>query len=163
MNSKEIDKSMTDKEKADCMIELHKSQLDHFMQTREIEFKVNLSLWTLIILAGYFLYGKIHLNCLLSISIYSVLALLLYFMHIFLWMMPIQKSEDTDDHYIREYRNKVQELIKVTLAEPEPKKHLVFLWNWHYKWRTDGWSWIFAETGITFILLVLLGLALYLG
>jgi len=154
---------MTEKEKADCLIELHKSQLDHFMQTREIELKVNLSLWTLIVLSGYFLYDKVHLNSLLSFLVYLVIALSLYFVHVFMWMMPIQLSEDTDDHFINQYRRKVEELTGVSIEAAKPKKHLPFLWKWLSKFRTDGWSWIIAETGITLFLLVVLGITLYIG
>lgn len=45
---KENNNGMTDKEKADCLLELHKAQLEHFMQTRDIEMKVDIALWTLI-------------------------------------------------------------------------------------------------------------------
>ena len=63
---------MTDNEKADKLIELHNTQMKHIMQTREIEFKVNLALWTLIVLSGSFLYGKINLTNTLQYIIYFV-------------------------------------------------------------------------------------------
>jgi len=42
---------METKEKNSLLIELCKIQMDHFEKTRNIEFKVNIALWTLIALA----------------------------------------------------------------------------------------------------------------
>jgi hypothetical protein len=131
------------------------------MQTREIEFKVNLSLWTLIALAGYMFYGKVHINSYPSLFLYFIIAASIYCMHIFLWMMPIQKSEDTDDHFIREYRTNVEQLINVSINRPEAR--IGYAWAKVDKLRKDGWSWIIAETGITLFLLIVLGIALYVG
>ena len=52
-------KDMTEKEKADCLIALHKEQSSRFLQTRDIEFKINLALWSFIILAGYYILNNV--------------------------------------------------------------------------------------------------------
>jgi hypothetical protein len=144
---------MTDKEKADCLIELHKAQLQHLMQTRDIEFKVNVALWALIAGSGSFLYGKLHLNGWCHWVFYSACALAIYLGHIFLWMVPIQQSTDTDNHYVNQYRSRVEALAGSTFPE-SPKCKLPT------KWRRSGWRWVVAETGITLILLVAVGLLL---
>ena len=45
---------MTGKEKTDSLIELEKIRIDKYNHTRDLEFKVNISLWTLIVLIGYY-------------------------------------------------------------------------------------------------------------
>jgi hypothetical protein len=51
--------NMTDKEKTDALIELIKIRVDKYKQTRELEFKVNLALWTLIVLIGQYYKTKV--------------------------------------------------------------------------------------------------------
>jgi hypothetical protein len=51
---KKVNLEMTSKEKADCLLELHKAQLDHFKQTRDVELKVDIALWSLIAVSGSF-------------------------------------------------------------------------------------------------------------
>ncbi len=43
---------MSNNDKAQHYLELAKLQMDHLRQTREIEFKVNLALWTAIVLSS---------------------------------------------------------------------------------------------------------------
>ena len=83
---------MTDKEKADCLIELHKAQMDHFKQTRDIEIKVNLAYWTLIVVAGVFLYDRnIHLTDAVSWGVYALIAMALVLGHTFAWTLADSK------------------------------------------------------------------------
>ena len=152
--------TMIPKDVADCLIELHKSQLDHFKQTREIEFKVNLALWTLIAVSGSFLSGKVHLSDASSWLIFGITALSVYLGHMFLWMMPIQNSEDTDDYFINKYRNEVEKIVGVSIAKSSTAKKPEFLWKMVTGLRKNGWSWILAETGITLVLLVMVGILL---
>lgn len=42
--TKSYNNKMTDKDKAECLIALLNTQMDHFKQTRDIEFKINLAL-----------------------------------------------------------------------------------------------------------------------
>jgi hypothetical protein len=149
---------MTDKEKADCLIELHRVQMDHFRQTRDIEFKVNLALWTAILLVGYFLYTQPQITK-ISWLVYWCISGLLIAGHLFLWQMPIQNSEDTDDHFINKYRSIVEELTEAHISKP-PEKSPKWLWWPQKKFRKHGWSWIIFEVSITAILLVCLWLVL---
>jgi len=144
---------MNDKEKAECLIELHKVQMDHFRQTRDLELKVNIALWTVLVLAGNFLYqSKIYLSG-NSWILFLIFGIGVYIGHLVMWMMPIQKSEDTDDYYIRQYRNEIQKLCNVEITEMKPFEPR---WAW---WlpvtlRSSGWSWILGEAGLTAFLII---------
>jgi hypothetical protein len=142
--------SMTDKEKADCLIELHKTQLEHFMQTRDIELKVDIALWTLIAAGGSFLvlHTEIDLKNYLSLILYIITSVVIVSAHIGLWKQPIQKSEDTDDHFINKYRGEVEKLTGVLIEKPPQGL------------RKSGWPWIAVTSGITLVLLVITGLLL---
>ena len=154
---------MTDKEKADCLLELHKTQLSHFAQTRDIEFRVNIALWTLIAAGGSFLYGKVHLETDLSYLIFTIVSLGIYFGHLFLWMMPIQNSEDIDDYFINQYRSNIEKLVGVSIERSFELRRPRILWALTKTLRKDGWSWILAETGITLVLLIAIGILLATG
>ena len=52
---------MTDNEKTNYFLELIKVKMEHFKQTRDIEFKVNIAAWTLIV-AAYLSLSK-PINC----------------------------------------------------------------------------------------------------
>lgn len=143
---------MTNKEKADCLLELHKTQLDHFLQTRDIEIKVNLALWALIAASGSFMYGKVHLISWHSWLVYTIFTLAIFLGHMYLWMIPIGRSESTDDHFINQYRNAVESLIEVQIMKLEKRKRPISLQRW-----------ILAESGITLVLLVAVGILLSLG
>jgi hypothetical protein len=76
--------------------------------------------------------------------------------HLFLWMVPIQFSEDTDDHFINEYRKRVEELCGF---KPEgPPRGIVR--DIYKGLRAGGISWIVAETAITFFLLIIVFIVL---
>jgi hypothetical protein len=129
---------MDDKEKVDALLRLLDSHLKHLCQTRDIEFKVNISLWTVIVAAGYFLYGKVRIHGLnwygyIAVSVVVVCA------HTYLWMFPIQKSEDTDGDSIRFYRSEVEKLTEVASSRPHP--------------NPSGRLWIVFEVGMTAVLL----------
>ena len=130
--------SMNDKEKADALLGLINGRMSHFRQTRDIELKVNLSLWTVIVVAGHFLHGKVPLHGLGWIG-FGLVTALVVLSHLFFWMRPIQRSEDTDAHFIALYRAEVEKLIGVNFGLPETK--------------TPGWLWIAFEVGITAVLL----------
>jgi hypothetical protein len=129
---------MNDKDKVDALLKLLDSHLTHLRQTRDIEFKVNISLWTVIVLAAYFLHGKVRLH---GEGWYGFLAVLAIVVgaHTYLWMFPIQKSEDTDGDAIRFYRSEVEKLTGVTSLRPHP--------------NPSGRLWIVFEVGVTAVLL----------
>lgn len=131
---------MTDKEKADCFIQLHKDRIDKFKQTREIEFKINLALWTFILVSGYYL--KQQLGCAFEDiwkinSIFIIIGILIVIGHFWFWMKPIQKSENNDAEYSKEYRKIIYKLTSFEVKENE----------------INSKSWIIFEICITILLL----------
>lgn len=140
---------MTDKEKADSLIELHKEQMNHFRQTRDIEFKINIALWTIIILAGYYLDTKISLDKnICQLILYIIVSFIITLCHYFLWLSPIARSQRADDHFINEYRHKVEDLTQIQIKP--------------FKGIRSIKSWIFFETAITFLLLIIIGILFYI-
>lgn len=152
---------MTDKEKADLLIELIKTQLDHFKQTRDLELKVSLALWTLIAVTASFLYGKVRLTDLAPIGLFILIAIIVFVGHVFLWLMPIQNSEDKDDYFINKYRDEVEGLTGLTIPKQSLDKRPEILWRLVKHLRKDGWSWILTESGITLSLLIVVGILLW--
>lgn len=152
--SGQLSGEMTAKEKADCLLGLQKIQMEHLQQTRELEFKVNIALWTLIALAGYQLVGKLRLDAILNILIYIIVAAVIYAAHLVLWMMPIQNSCDQDTHYIRDYGAAIEAMVGFKSKKFDP------YYVWQDRFRTRGWLWVLGETGLTIALLIALGLML---
>ncbi len=148
---------MTDNEKAGHLVVLLEHQLDHFKQTREIEFKVNLAFWTAIAVTGAFLYREgLRLSSCCDTIVYSLVAFLVWFAHVILWMVPIQYSEDTDDHFINQYRWQVESLCGFSPKQRDPG----WFWSGYKQIRTGGVSWVLAETWVTLFLLIALGFVL---
>lgn len=152
---------MQDKEKADCLIELHKTQMDHFKQTRDIEMKVNLGLWTFIIIAGAFIHEKVPLSDPKDLLIYTYLGIAIFVAHFLFWMVPIVRSQDMDDYFINEYRHAVEELTCENIGTTPPLRPLWF-WNILTRIRATGWLWLFFVMGITALLLSIVWVSLSL-
>lgn len=147
---------MNEKEKAECLVELHKEESNRHNQLTNLEFKVNILLWTFITLAGYFLLKEILPKCtpeqvfLLGI-VYSLISVLLVLAHYFFWMFPITRSQATSAYFIRSYQCKIEELVEFSvssnISETRPKITSFSHFPSNYK------SWIIAEVGITGFLL----------
>lgn len=90
--------------KAMVFVELCKFQVEKFHKSREIEWKMNFSLWTLIVLAGGGLLGryKPH-DFLIPIIIASIITVI----H-FSWLWKMQWSQEVDFNYFEEYRGEVE-------------------------------------------------------
>jgi hypothetical protein len=134
--------------KVESIIELYKIQMDHFEKSRDIEFKINLALWTLIVLAGKFGYGK----QLFSIESYCLMAGTVLGLHIF-WMVLIQRSQDRDIEWRDTYKEEIRKAIRIPFKKPEEP------WCWLAgRWRKRRW--VVCEVGITAVLLTGLGVIL---
>jgi hypothetical protein len=140
---------MTNKEKAELLLKLLEGQMAHFNQTRSLEFKINLSLWTVIVLAGKFLYGKIYLNNFCSLLLFVAISLLVVFGHLY-WMNAIQKSENLDQKFVLEYRKRVEKLVEDIEISNDTEAHI----------KERGEVWRKMEVGFTVILLLILGILL---
>jgi hypothetical protein len=143
---------MTDKEKADCLIELHKGQLEHYNGTRTLEFKINLTFWSLIVIGAYYIKKEIVFNPWSNCNHlfwYIVVSLIMICTHLFLWMKPIQRSEDVDDYFINQYRHEVEKLSDIKIKPFDGKRRV-------------KQHWVLFVTGITTFLLVIVGVYLSL-
>jgi hypothetical protein len=87
---------------------------------------------------------------------YAFFASIVWLAHVFLWMVPIQYSEDTDQYFIDQYRKQVESLCDFT---PNERK-LGWFWSCYKHIRKGGVSWVLTETWISLFLLVALGLVL---
>ena len=141
---------MEEKEKADALLRLLNGQLDHLKQTREIEFKVNIALWTAIVVGGGFLYGKVRLDTCSHLVVYAVVALIILIVHFVFWLLPVWNSEATDNHFILQYRHQVENLCAFKPNEPPEKLP---------RWISGFW-WALFEAGMTLALLVAVGFVL---
>jgi|GEM_PF-2110473 len=161
-----------DIEKNKILVELCKIQLDRYKHTRDIRFKISLSIWTLIIATGAFFYtNSVEINtwCLIIISF---IVLLFYW----LWMSVMQSSMEIDKRYFELFRvravenfddlaKNIKELKNCDQATAEniiynksnngqnPSKLFNFL-------QKRLWRWAVFETLITAILLLLVSILL---
>lgn len=94
---------MTNDVKANYFLELIKIKTEHFKQTRNIEFKVNIAAWTLIA-AAYHVISKAgnNINCYLILGMFVFAGI-----HI-RWMYLIQRSEKRDIESIVRFRTKIE-------------------------------------------------------
>jgi hypothetical protein len=152
-----LKKNMTEKEKADCLIALHKEQSSRFLQTRDIEFKINLALWGFIILAGYFVLNnvlpKIQEHFVLFEIGYVIVSSLIISSHYLFWMFPIARSEEINDFFIRKYSFKIEELSGSTI-QPDPGDIPIIKKFGDFGERSKHW--IKIEVGITASLLIII-------
>ena len=114
---------MTDDQKreADCLIEFAKLHADHLRQTRDMEVKINLALWTLIVLFAHALRGKLPFGG-WALWVYVGAAVIIAFGHLMLWMLPVQLSEDRDWSFVDLYKARVGELTGSNLTEPSAQE-----------------------------------------
>lgn len=135
------------KDKAECLIELQRTLAENRRQTRTIEFQVNILLWTLIAASVWFLHGKVHLEPDYGIWWFLAIAAATYLSHLFLWMWPIQKSEDDDAYRLKEWTRLVEECCGLPVPDSTP--------------QSIGRKWIFFETSLTALLLIVGGIILW--
>jgi hypothetical protein len=150
---------MNEKEKADCFLELNKSRLDHFMQTRTIEFQVNIAIWTLIVVGGAYFYEKIHIVGLVGWIGFIFIASVIIALH-FVWMVLIQNSEDIDHGFMKAYRLIIDDLTEIPVQEPPPRDSFKFMIGQLKKIKLTGWHWIILEITMTLSLIFGVGILL---
>jgi hypothetical protein len=154
---------MTDKEKADCLCQLHRDQLDRFKHTINMGFKINLTLWTFIVVAGYSIRKEIDLDSFtdyyLFILLYFAIGFLLGFLYYLGWWKFNYNSQIIDKAIGIQYRNEINKLTGIILKDEKgndkeinnPFINLPIDNPFH-----DGKknTWIKSEAGITFFLYV---------
>jgi len=134
---------MTDMEKADAILRMMDMHFAKFRQSRDIEFRVNIAIWT-----GLFILGKFFTDLKIQIVgwgwfLYIGISLVIVFCHYQFWMKPIQASQNRDSSFVRDCRGAIQTITKTSIQYPILKQR-----------------WIFFEVG--FSALILIGLAIIL-
>jgi hypothetical protein len=141
---------MNDDEKVTTYLELYKIQMQRFNSTRDFEWKINIALWSSIIVATGFLVGKI------TVTVTSILVFLTIYLWHFLWMVQIQKHEDYDEHVMTEYQQQIEKLVGWKIPQPGSK-----VWFTRLPLIVSGgFWWVICETSATALLLVVAWLVL---
>jgi len=138
---------MTDKEKTDALIELIKIRADKYKQTRELEFKVNIALWTLIVLIGQYYKTKVDNITTTDLILFIISLIMIVAGHYFLWLVPVSESMARDNAKALELQDEVERITGI-----EPSKPL----RTYDAIKTDYRKWNLFLAGITMVLMVLL-------
>jgi len=115
---------MNETEKSQAYVELFKAHLDKFNKTRDIQWKLNIALWTLIGAAGGFLYEKYTPSLLEGIVILIVFSV----GHFFFWAQPIQTSLEQDKQLFSKYRNELEKMAGE--KDPTPVAYASSKFKW---------------------------------
>lgn len=129
--------------KVSYFLDLIKLKMEHFKQTREIEFKVNIAAWTLIV-ATYYTFSNLQIDCK---PCCIVLGMLIFAIIHIMWMCLIQQSETKDLESVYYFRTKIEELINFKDDKNE-KPSL-------------GIIWLLVECGFTIFLLIIVGILFF--
>ena len=139
---------MEPKDKSAALIDLEKIRIEKYKQTRELEFKVNVALWTLIVLVGYHYRDKFSIIYREDLVFFIIVALIVVSGHFFLWLTPISKSLARDNAKAHEFEEEAEKVIGFKSAIPARR----------YKSIMKGYlRWNLFLAGITLLLLILLG------
>lgn len=135
---------MTDHEKADSMLRLMDMHFAKFRQSRDIEFKVNLAIWTVLVVLGKFLSDQqLQLEG-WGWGFYLLISLIIVLCHYFCWMKPIQLSENRDSAFVGNCREAIQAITNTSIKYPSLDQR-----------------WVCFEVGFTAVILA--GLAIILS
>ena len=139
---------MTDTDKTTSLVELEKIRIEKYKQTRELEFKVNIALWTLIVLIGYHYRGKLSIEYWEDLLFFIIVAIVIVLGHFFLWLVPISDSMARDNAKAYELQEEVEKNIGFKSTIPTRSIKSI---------KKDYLRWNFFLAGITLLLFVMLG------
>jgi hypothetical protein len=142
---------MNDKEKTDSLIELEKIRIDKYNHTRDLEFKVNIALWTLIVLVGYYYRNTLRIGTTTDLVFFILVAVVVVLGHFFFWLNPISKSERRDYSRALTFQKAAEKLIGTKNAPAERNEKEI---------KRDYLKWNLFLAGITLMLFALLGVFL---
>jgi hypothetical protein len=120
-------------------LELYKQQMERFHQTQEVEWKANISLWTL--LAGAIYLAKDH-----CLGIPRCIAYFAVFLIVVLhgcWLRKVHSSEQTDKIFWTRYRMEALMLLRGKNVHKDEEE------VGQRKW---AFAWLSLELGMTLIL-----------
>ncbi len=127
-----------DEERVQAYLNLYKQQMDRFRQTQEVEWKANISLWTL--LAGAVYLARDHHLAIPHCISYTA-ALVVALLH-GCWLCQVHSSAQIDKILWTRYRSEALLLLRGSLRKHE--EEVV-----ERKWAP---SWLLLEIGVTLIL-----------
>jgi hypothetical protein len=142
---------MTDKEKTDSLIELEKIRIDKYNHTRDLEFKVNIALWTLIVLVGYYYRNTFRIGTTADLVFFILLAIVVVLGHFFFWLNPVSESERRDYSRALSYQKEAEKHMGTEIAPDERNEKEI---------KRDYLKWNLFLAGITLMLFALLGVFL---
>ena len=157
-DNKTLPSKLDDKYQAEILCQLYKAQLDRFKHTRDIWFKIMLTLWTFIIIAGYYINKEIHLHSLFDyykfICIYIIVGGAIWFIYYNSYRKNLEDSQVIDKDIGIQYRKKLNELLGITLEdEKDPKTK-----NLDNPYPKENRKWENAELLITLFLYLIAGI-----
>lgn len=135
-------------DKTAALIELVKIRIEKYKQTRELEFKINIALWTLIVLIGYHYRDILSIEDRRDLIFFITVALVIVLGHFFLWLTPISESMARDNAKAYELQEEVEKNIGFNSAIPARNMNSI---------KKDYMSWNLFLAGITLLLFVMLG------
>jgi hypothetical protein len=128
---------MDTSKKLDAYISLYKTQMEHFRNTVQIEWRVTFAAWTLLVALTYAVADKgIQLPGL------AWTVLLVPILHTF-WLCLIQGSEDVDKSLWVSYRRKALDILGCPATNTDS-------WTKRPVWKHA--IWILLESGVTLLL-----------
>ncbi len=139
---------MESKDKTAALVELVKVRIDKYKQTRELEFKVNIALWTLIVLIGYYYRDTFNLETRGARVFFVIITLVIVLGHFFLWLVPVSNSLARDNAKALELQKQIENIVNERSDIPDRDEKQI-------KRSYLGWNFFLA--GITLLLLILLG------
>jgi hypothetical protein len=140
---------MEDKDRINALIELQKIRTDKYNQTRDLEFKINIALWTLIVLIGYYYRNTFKIETLADMLIFTCVTVIFVLAHYFLWLKPISMSEARDYSKALEFQTEIEKILK--LQDKQVERTLIEI-------SKDYLRWNLFLAGITLLLFTFLGL-----
>jgi hypothetical protein len=128
---------MTEAENADALLRLMDMHSARFHQSRDLEFKVNIVIWAVLVLFGKFLSDvRVKVDDWGKLFVYLFISALIVVCHYLFWLKPIQASEDRDSAFISDGRKEIQALTGTSIKYPNLDK-----------------SWVCFEAGFTAFIL----------
>jgi hypothetical protein len=127
-------------QRVEALLDLYKHQMEQFRNTRELEWKANLAIWTLLAGAVYVLPKEpVHIShCVAAVALISAIVV-----HAF-WLRKVHDSEAYDKVLWSRYRAEALRLIRGTATVGEDETP--------YKESMRPTIWFWLEVGVTALL-----------
>jgi hypothetical protein len=137
---------ITDKDRAEIYRALSEQLHNQYNQRRELEWKIHVSIWTLISAFGYLLVSQP-----VCIGHKVLLLFLMVPLHL-IWCVKIHTGGFRDQHLSTQYRRAAELLLTNGRLVDDGAENALLPPPWlRDKFRAYGW-WLLAEVGTTFLL-----------